>query len=66
MSADSMPDRLLSPEEVAVFCGVGRKTIYVWIQQKRFPIVRLRHLVRIRMSDLEHYLQQNTEKAIGF
>jgi len=57
-------DRLLSPSEAATYCGVSRRTLYKWITEKRFPVIHLPGVIRIRLSALESYLHAHTERAI--
>lgn len=58
-------DRLLTPHDAATYCAVSRRTFYRWISEKRFPVIHLRGLTRIRMRDLEAYLKSNTARAIA-
>lgn len=65
-TAPPLEDRLLSPNEAATYCGISRRTLYRWVGERRFPVIHLRGLTRIRLSDLEAYLRGNTARAIGF
>lgn len=60
-----LDNRLLTPKQAAAYCGVSCATIYRWISERRFAVIHLPRLVRIRMSDLEAYLRGNTTRAIA-
>jgi excisionase family DNA binding protein len=61
-----LDDQLLTQQQAAAYCGVSIRTLYNWIAEKRFPVIRLDRLVRIKRSDLETYLRVHTERAIDF
>ena len=57
---DMSPQRLLSIQEVADLCGVGRSTIQSWrrvgLNGTRLRTFRLGRLCKIREADLETFL----------
>ena len=58
---------LLTTEEAAVFLKSSKATLETWRCTKGvlLPFVRLGRSVRYRRSDLERWLQQNTQNATG-
>jgi excisionase family DNA binding protein len=61
-----MPERLLSPKELAAWCGVPVATVYRWNMQGTGPPARRcgKH-VRYRESDCERWLDQETGEGPG-
>jgi excisionase family DNA binding protein len=57
--------RLLTPTEAAQFLGVTVGTLSVWRCTRRYaiPHVKVGHLVKYRMSDLEAWLDSRTVGA---
>lgn len=58
----ALPELLTVPE-VAARLQVTPDTVYVWIGERRFPVIRLGRLVRIAAPDLERFLESRTEAA---
>ena len=50
-------DRLLSVKAAAAHLGCSEAAIRKWIYQRRLPAVRAGRLVRIRVTDLEAFVQ---------
>lgn len=61
MTTEGLGDQLLAPKDAARYCGVSTHTFYRWIEEKRFPVIRLERTIRIRRSELETYLRLNTD-----
>lgn len=60
----SVPDRLLTPEEVAAFLGIPVKTLYQWRYKGVGPHgVRIGRHVRYRQREVEAWLQQLSDPA---
>ena len=58
------PERLLTLEELAKLLNVAPSTVTLWVKQKRFPYYRLAwQLVRVRLSDVEAYLEHTLVPA---
>lgn len=57
-----MTEKLIKPEEAAVFLGVDIDTLAVWRSTKRYniPFYKIGNLVRYKMSDLEKWVEERT------
>lgn len=53
-------DRMLSTTEVATLLGVTGETVRSLINRGRLPSVRVTRSHRVRQSDLERFIKQNT------
>ena len=55
-----MEDRYLNHEEAAKYLGVSKMTLYLWIYQKKGPLVyKLNNtLLRYKKSDLDNFIEQ--------
>jgi len=50
-------DRLLNAVEVARVLNISRALAYRLMQTGEIPVIRINHSVRVRMADLEEYIQ---------
>jgi excisionase family DNA binding protein len=55
------PPRLLTIPQVAEYLGVGRAHIYKLINTNGLPVIRLGRSVRIHMTSLQRWLQDQEE-----
>tara|TARA_R100001594_G_scaffold150505_1_gene212012 strand:- start:372 stop:599 length:228 start_codon:yes stop_codon:yes gene_type:complete len=56
--------QLLSSEQVANKLGVSSKSLYRWMEQGKFPqSVRLGHMHRWRISDIEQWIKEGGTDA---
>jgi excisionase family DNA binding protein len=53
-------DRLLSPEDVALACGLSRRAVYRAIARGELPAARLCHRLRVRPAELERWIAERT------
>ena len=51
-------ERLLTPKEAAKIMAVSPRTIKEWLRRGEIIGIKIRHLWRIRASDLEKFIQQ--------
>ena len=51
-------ERLLTPKEAAKIMAVSPRTIKEWLRRGEITGIKIRHLWRIRASDLEKFIQQ--------
>jgi excisionase family DNA binding protein len=58
MSAETKT-HLLTPNEVAERLRVGKSTVYKLIASGELPSVRVASLLRVRVSDLEKFLEKS-------
>lgn len=54
-----MTDILLSPNDVAVKCGLSRKAVYRAIERGELPASKLCSRLRIRSTDLDTWIEEN-------
>lgn len=50
-------DRWLSVEEIAVYLGVKRDTIYKWIERKRLPAHKVGSLWKFRKDEVDDWIK---------
>lgn len=60
VKAQTVPPRLLTPEDVALFTGLSVETLAQWRSQRRgIPFVKIsRNCVRYRHCDLDAWLSE--------
>lgn len=51
-----LPVLLLTPEQAAEVCQVGRDQLYEWTRRAGFPVIRDGRIVRIPLKQLEQWL----------
>jgi len=52
-----MDDRWLSVEEICKYLGVGRDTIYKWIDKKRMPACRAGRLWKFKRNEVDGWMK---------
>ena len=57
------PETLLNVQEVAEFLQMNAATIYNWAQEGRIPAIKLGRSWRFRRTDLERWLDANSQNA---
>ena len=57
--------RLLTVRQVAELLGLKEGTVYLWLAQRRLPIVRLGRTVRIQAAAVQELIDLNTVPALG-
>ena len=55
----SLPDKpLFRPDEVAVFFGVSKKTVYFWIEKGKLPAVKIAgNILRIPKKSIDQIIK---------
>ena len=48
-----MDDRWLSVDEIALYLGIKRDTVYKWIDEKRMPAHKVGRLWKFRRNEVE-------------
>ncbi len=51
-----MEDRWLSVDEIAVYLGIKRDTVYVWIAQKNMPAHKVGRLWKFRREEVDKWV----------
>ena len=54
---DSICDRWLSVEEVAVYLGINRGTLYKWIKRKSIPARKVGYLWKFRKEEVDKWIE---------
>jgi excisionase family DNA binding protein len=52
-------DKILSPEQLAAYLGIGRTLAYQILAQKRIPSFTIGKLRRVRKSDVDRYVEES-------
>jgi excisionase family DNA binding protein len=62
-----MEDRWLSVEEIAIYLGVTRDSIYRWVVSKSLPGHRIGRLWKFRKEEVDEWVRSNgvDEQADG-
>jgi excisionase family DNA binding protein len=58
-------ERLLTPREAAKIVAVTPRTIKEWLRRGELAGIKIRHMWRIRASDLERFIQQGSADQHG-
>ncbi|MBT2989938.1 MAG: helix-turn-helix domain-containing protein [Candidatus Thiodiazotropha sp. (ex Ctena orbiculata)] len=53
-------DRWLSVEEIAVYLGVKRDTVYKWIERKGLPAHKVGRLWKFRRQEVDEWVRSDT------
>lgn len=53
-----MEDRLLSVEDVRLYLGVNRDTVYKWVNEKGLPALKIGRLWKFRKADVDEWVKQ--------
>ncbi|NLW19090.1 MAG: helix-turn-helix domain-containing protein [Candidatus Cloacimonetes bacterium] len=57
-----MEDRLLSVEDVRLYLGVNRDTVYKWVNEKGLPALKIGRLWKFRKADVDEWVKQFAHK----
>ncbi len=57
--SETVQQEWLSVEEMQELLGIGRTKAYELISRRELPAVRIGRAVRVRKSDVEHYVRSN-------
>ena len=61
-----MEDRLLSVEDVRLYLGVNRDTVYKWINEKGLPAQKIGRLWKFRKADVDEWVKQFAHKKTTY
>jgi excisionase family DNA binding protein len=53
-----LEDRWLSVEDVSIYLGVNRETVYKWVSNKGLPAHKIGRLWKFRKADVEKWVEQ--------
>jgi excisionase family DNA binding protein len=57
-----MEDRLLSVEDLRLYLGVNRDTVYKWVNEKGLPALKIGRLWKFRKADVDEWVKQFAHK----
>ena len=57
-----MTETLLRPKEVADRLSYSLRTVYRLIDSGQLPVVKIGSVLRVRESDIDNLIKQNTER----
>lgn len=55
-----MEDRWLSVDEICEYLGMGRDTIYKWIEEKGLPAYRLGRLWKFKAKEVDEWVRKGS------
>lgn len=55
--------RLLDVNEVAIYTGLSRHTVYTMVSQRRIPFVKLGRLTKFDRHELDRWITSQSVKA---
>lgn len=64
MQVDLNTIEFLSTEQLALFLGLSKTSVYRLMSQRRIPFYKLGHNVRFKRADVLEYLERNCIKSI--
>ena len=53
-------ERLLSVDDICKYLGIGKDTIYKWIETKELPAYRLGRLWKFKKEEVDMWLKKNS------
>ena len=59
-----MQDRWLSVEEIALYLGVSRDTIYSWVGKMDFPAHKVGRLWKFKTSEIDAWVRKKDATTI--
>ena len=62
MENNCLYDTLLKPSEAARMLNISRSLVYELIRSGDIPVVRIKSIVRIKLSDLSNFIEQRQPK----
>ncbi|MCM8771345.1 MAG: helix-turn-helix domain-containing protein [Candidatus Omnitrophica bacterium] len=48
--------RLITVEELAKYLNLNPHTIYIWVEQKKIPFIKIGRMVRFDLIEIEEWL----------
>jgi excisionase family DNA binding protein len=64
--AGGAPSRLiLTVRDTSALTGCSERSVWQWIERGEIPVVRIGRCTRIRVADLERFIDQRTQRTSG-
>ena len=57
MEPDAVSARWLSVEQIAVYLGVSKDTVYAWISKRSMPAYRIGRLWKFRTDEVDQWVR---------
>ncbi len=64
VDGNHMDDRWLSVDEIAVYLGVKRDTVYKWIDRKNFPAHKAGRLWKFRKEEIDEWVRSGRARSV--
>lgn len=58
--------KLLGVKDCAEYLGISVNTLYGWVHQKSIPYIKVGHLVKFRVKNIDSWLTENSVKPFEF
>lgn len=58
-------DEILTISEVARYLKISKSKIYMWVQQNKIPHIKIGRNVRVKVADLNKWLDKQEVKVIS-
>jgi len=60
-----MEDRWLSVDEIGIYLGVKRDTVYKWIREKRLPANKIGRLWKFKKAEVDEWVRKGGAAGDG-
>jgi len=57
-------DQLATTEDVAKLARVSKRTVQIWVHERRIPHLKLGRLLRFRLGDVQKALNRHTIQEV--
>ena len=57
-------DHLATTEDVAKLARVSKRTVQIWVYERRIPQLKLGRLLRFRLADVQRALNRHTIQEV--
>jgi excisionase family DNA binding protein len=62
--AEHQFDSLATTEDVAKLARVSKRTVQIWVHERRIPHLKLGRLLRFRLADVQRALNRHTIQEV--
>ena len=62
--AEHQFDSLVTTEDVAKLARVSKRTVQIWVHERRIPHLKLGRLLRFRLADVQRALNRHTIQEV--
>jgi len=61
-----MEDRWLSVDEIGIYLGVKRDTVYKWIREKKLPANKIGRLWKFKKAEVDAWVRKGGAAGDGY